>query len=277
MIAPDKIAVIFLVYGDKHISSGIGCIQSILSRMFKNVAIEYLVVDNSLPVGFVRKKKNYEYIGGDNSLWEFSGWDLGYTYLKQKGVFTDTTLVLFANDTFHRRAYKNGGDFLSVFDKDIVQDKDVLRSAIGYMDDFPTNVSLNGISYNSWIRSNIFFLPYNIVEILYPLSITIDERIIFSFDLDKFWSDTDFISDNWKAYISSWLFGIENKKFPEYRLHWIKSEPLTSENHDFFRKKALCILSEHYLSARIHDLGIQIIDTNIFEKKPDRHISPYYL
>ena len=55
-----------------------------------------------------------------------------------------------------------------------------------------------------------------------------------------------------------------------------KSTPVTLENHEFFKKKAMCILAEHALSAHLFDMGVSIIDTNVFDKKHDRHVSAYY-
>ena len=272
---PD-IIVLYLVYGEEHASEGLEVLNKIAKRMFPGSSIRVVIIDNALPADYQKEKSGNIVIGGENSMFEFSGWDRGVRYMLKNMGAGDSTLVFFANDTFHRRAYKDGGDFLDVFDRAIVENRDFMNSAIGYLDDFPKNVVLNGIVYNSWIRSNIFILPANLVKKLYPLSYHIDPSEIFSSNADEFWSDTDLISDNWKAYISSWLFGKSNDAYPEYSLHWIKAEPYNAENREFFKKKALCILSEHYLTARLFDWGVPIIDTNIYGKKPDRHIAPYY-
>jgi hypothetical protein len=84
------------------------------------------------------------------------------------------------------------------------------------------------------------------------------------------------MSDNWKAYISSWLFGAEDARFPEYRLKWIRSEKLSPDNRRYFQSKAISILSEHYLTARLLKSKVRIFDFNIYPKTPDRHTSPYY-
>lgn len=274
--APDKVIIVFLVYGDKHAQSGIEQLTAIVTRMLPGCAVELVVVDNALSCKRLHRKNGVLTIGGDNSLWEFSGWDHGIDFVKKNFSMSSKTMILFANDTFHRRIYKNSKNFLDVFDKPILIGENIIESAIGYLDDFPKDVSLCGMKYRSWIRSNIFFLPISVVDKIYPISKTVDPMQVFSADYKKFWSDSSLISDNWKAYISSWLFGIENSMYPEYSLHWLKACPVSPKNHDFFKKKSLCILAEHYLTARLFDMGVPIINTNIFEKKNDRHTSAYY-
>ncbi len=277
-ISPDKIIILFLVYGNKHVQSGLEKIEEIISRMFPSTNTDYLVIDNNLPTSFCGKKANILTIGGDNTLFEFSGWDHAISYMHENMNYSNESLVLFVNDTFHRRDYKQGKDYLDFFDLSIINNKDVMNSAIGYLDDFPRDVSLNGIKYNNWIRSNIFFLPAHIVREIYPLSYSaiFEPQAIFSNDPNYFWSNTDSISENWKAYISSWLFGTINNNYPEYNLNWLKATPAGAENHEYFKKKALCILSEHYLSARLLNMSTPIININIFSKAPSRHITPYY-
>lgn len=277
MANPDKVIVLFLVYGDKYLQDGLNELRKIVSRMFPSVGADYIVVDNAMHLSFDERRSDYRIVGGDNSLWEFSGWDRGFAYAKDNDYITDGSVVFFANDTFYRRQYKDGTNFLDVFDAAILDGRDVRNSAIGYLDDFPKPVSIRGIEYISWIRSNIFAIPSNIVDMLWPFAKTIEPAYVFSDSYIKFWSDNDVISRNWKAYISSWLFGAECPEFPEYKLHWIKAEPVTEENFEYFKKKALCILSEHYLSARLHNMGVPVIDTNIFPKNPRRHIDEYYL
>jgi hypothetical protein len=56
---------------------------------------------------------------------------------------------------------------------------------------------------------------------------------------------------------------------------WHKAEPLTAANKAFFRIKALCILSEHYMGARLANWRVPIIDFNLLERTSDRHIGNY--
>jgi len=274
--SPDKLIIIYLAYGSAHIQSGISVLKDIALRMFPGTKLQILIVDNSQQNIFSRHDE-ITTISGDNSLWEFSGWDHGITYAEKELNPDSSTIYLFANDTFHRRQYRDGPNFLDVFNKELIEGKDVLTSAIGYLDDFPKQVSLNKIKYSTWIRSNIFFLPRKTTIDLYPLTAKFDDNVLFSDQPEQFWSTSDLLSDNWKAYISSWLFGRSSESYPEYKLQWIKAQPVTNENFEFFKKKARCIISEHFLTARLHQMKIPIIDTNIFEKADNRHLRNYYI
>ena len=272
----DELIILYLTYGGAY-KEGLAKLDEIVNKMFFGVKVKKVIIDNSLRDSIVLEINESTYlINGDNSQLEFSGWDYGISFINEQFHPSKNTIIAFANDTFHERNYKDGQNFLDIFDSPLLKEKNVLESAIGYIDDFPKEVRIGDITYKSWIRSNIFFLPISVVNQMYPLTIEFPMDKVFSDDINKFWSESDFISEAWKAYISSWLFGIENYNFPEYRLHWLKAETLRKSNWAFFKKKALCILSEHYLSARLHRLTIPIIDTNLFEKKVDRHLSDYY-
>lgn len=270
-----NIVVIYLIYGDSNLKDGLLEIKKIINKMFDSYNSNFVVVDNSLSSSEQINDNEY-LINGDNSYFDFSGWDKGYQFAIENFNITNETVFLFANDTFFQRNYSDGENFLDVFNKKIIENRDLTTSALGYIDDFPKPVIINNIIYNSWIRSNIFFIPSLVMKDIKKLTFDFPKDKIFSNDIKKFWSDDDLISDNWKAYISSWLFGIENCNYPEYKLHWLKAKPLNYDNWEYFQKKAITILSEHYLTARLFDMGVSIIDTNIFEKDKDRHIKAYY-
>jgi hypothetical protein len=274
----NRIYINFLVHGSEQLESGLSHIETILDKMFPGVPRTWLVVDNSVNQSMVQQINPDRWlISGDNSLWEFSGWDHGYKFIRDQFCLVTGDVIIYANDTFHRRAYSLGGiSHLDEFNADILRGHDLTQEVIGYLDDFPRSVTLIDIKYDSWLRSNIFMIPADIAERLYPLVFPLSPDEIFSGNMQKFWGETSKISENWKAYISSWLFGTKNPAYPEYRLHWHKVQQVNSDNWEFFKIKARCILSEHYLTARLHDWGVPIIDTNRFEKKIDRHIAPYY-
>ncbi len=270
-----NLVVLYLIYGNENLDDGLIEIDRIVNKMFENINKKYVIIDNSNTHQVITVDDKH-YIHGNNDYFDFSGWDEGFKYARENFIIDEKTMFLFVNDTFFQRNYSDGENFLDVFDKSILKDKDLNDLAIGYIDDFPKNVVLNGINYNSWIRSNIFFLSSNVMKKIEKLTFNFPKNRIFSNDINEFWSKDNLISDNWKAYISSWLFGKEDDRFPEYKLHWLKAKPLNEDTWDFFQRKAITILSEHYLTARLFDMNIEIIDTNIFPKDPLRHIKPYY-
>jgi len=273
---PKRIVVLMLCYGREFVAGALNAVRVVCDEMFMGMPILQVVIDNSLK-DFIFQEDGIWTISGDNSYLEFSGWDYGYKFLRDHDLINEGDLILFVNDTIHRRNYSVGGSaFLQAFNHNLIQGRDLSEVAIGYIDDFPRPVSLMGITYNKWIRSNIYFLPKKIVDMLHPFVFPLAQDYIFGRSDADFWNDIPEISHNWRAYISSWLFGIEDKNYQEYRLKWIKCTTLSESNSAFFKKKAVAILSEHYLAARLIQRGIDIIDANTYPRSPDRHLVPYY-
>ncbi|MCC8401219.1 hypothetical protein LJ655_04795 [Paraburkholderia sp. MMS20-SJTN17] len=277
IIGATRVIALFLVYGRTYADEGLSHIRKMVERMLPNAKLQIIIIDNKIDQPFENMDGPIWEVAGDNTLGEFTGWDHGYQFAKRVLDLNADDLILFANDTFFRRNYRDGGvSYMDFFERSIVEGHDLTRECIGYLDDFPRSVELMGIRYTSWIRSNIFFLPFNVCENLGKLTFPLPEEEIFASDYHTFWGDTRKISDNWKAYISSWLFGYVDPKFPEYQLHWHSARKPDAENFAFFKRKARAILSEHYLTARLHAAGIPIIDTNLFPRLSDRHTAPYY-
>ncbi|KVC82117.1 hypothetical protein [Burkholderia ubonensis] len=272
-----RVIALFLIYGHAHMDEGIAQIHKIVDRMLPGAGLHIIVANNKIDQPYEDTSGEVWEISGDNRLGEFTGWEQGYKYAKRTLNLNSDDLILFANDTFFRRQYRDGGvGYIDFFDRSLVEGRDLTRECIGYLDDFPRTVELMGIRYTSWIRSNVFFIPFDICERLGQLTFPLSEQDIFSSDPQLFWSETAKISNNWKAYISSWLFGKVDPAFPEYQLHWHSAKPVSDENFAFFKKKARAILSEHYLTARLHAMNCPIIDANLYPRLPDRHTAPYY-
>ena len=277
IVGAKRVIALFLIYGRAHMDEGIAQIRKIIGQMLPEAKLHIIVTNNKFSQPYEDASGEIFEISGNNFLGEFTGWERGYEYAKRALNLNSDDLILFANDTFFRRQYREGGlGYIDFFDRCLVEGHDLTKECIGYLDDFPRTVELMGIRYTSWIRSNLFFIPFDVCERLGKLAFPLSEQDIFSLDPRVFWSDTDKISVNWKAYISSWLFGEADPAFPEYQLHWHSAKPVNEENFAFFRRKARAILSEHYLTARLHAMNCPIIDSNLFARQPDRHTAPYY-
>ncbi len=269
--------ILYLSYGLNLSDSGLKRIDEISSNLIESSEKIYILIDNKRSNYYSKLDDRTHLISGDNTTLEFSGWDVGYKFIDDNFNLNVNDIIIFANDTFDKRNYSDGGrEYLKYFDKKYLEKIIFSNLAIGYMDDFPKTVNLMGIEYKSWIRSNIFVISYDLAKKIYPLSFPIARDYIFGTVQERFFKPNMYISENWMAYISSWLFGHEDPNYPEYRLRWLKFEVLSEENRSFFQKKCLAILSEHYLSARLHYLGANIINLNKFPLRVKRHIEPYY-
>jgi len=271
---PDRIVIIFLVYANRDVGRNVSLLRSIIERMFGYCSASAVIVDNaSSACNACRSWTDGDlFVSGDNRLHEFSGWERGYSIANDEFKLKDDDLILFANDTFVRQAHLG---YLDALDRKLIQNRDVAISSIGYCDDLPRKARLLDLVHRWWFRSNIFIHPKATVDRLLPLRFPLDGKELFSDDPRTLWNDSNLISENWKAYISCWLFGAYDRRFPEYKLVWHKAEPLTAANRSAFQIKALCILSEHYMGARLANWRIPIIDFNLHERTVDRHLGNY--
>lgn len=272
-----KVFVIALCLGDEHIAGMLDVAQTFVGNNFPNVETQLLVVDNQLEFTHESHRFGGVYINGDNSQQEFSGWQRGIDYLTSRFKPSNTDAVVFLNDTVHRRNYAVGGDrYFEAYRIDDVGPTPQVWAA-GYLDDFPAEASIHGLKFSTWIRSNLFAMNWTAVQLVSPMVFPCSwDQVFDDTQSDRFWGEQAPMASNWMAYISSWLFGAEDPSFPEYRLKWIRSEKLSTDNRRYFQSKAISILSEHYLSARLLKSKVKIFDFNTYPKTPDRHTSPYY-
>jgi len=268
-----RIFILLLAYGMEYCQAAIKNLESLLPRILpKGYTFKYIIIDNAQQENKVSLSNNNVLISGNNSFSEFSGWQKGLNFLESKLLHAKDDLILFVNDSFHR---SYGTKYLDYFPPVNLSN---LNNAFiyGYFDDFPKSASLFGYKYKSWLRSNFFITSFSSLPPLLPLTLPHPPASLFSSNIEKFWSDEANISPNFKAYILCWLTGRIDSDFPEYRLKWAKSRPVTPQNIKRFKLKAISILCEHYLGARIENSNISTQDINPMPKTKERHIKDYY-
>jgi hypothetical protein len=92
---------------------------------------------------------------------------------------------------------------------------------------------------------------------LTPLAISGDTSAWFGADKSNFFSAAAPFSLEHRQYISDFLFGLKQSS---YRGKWHSQKKNEGEPIEFFRSKALSILSEHRMSAKASALGISLYD-----------------
>jgi hypothetical protein len=220
-----KVYILYLVYGEELHNKGITVLCEICSKLFPAKEQIKITIDNSIESNFISINKSFIKISGNNTAFEFSGWDAGYNFLITNFKVDDDDFILYANDTFYKRSYADGGSsYIDFFDAKFYdfENWDMRESAIGYLDDFPKKVSLMNINYSYWIRSNLFVLSSKVSKKLHPLTYPTKKEYLFGGYGEPFFRPNDQISKNWMAYICVWLFGDQNMQYPEYKLNWIQ-------------------------------------------------------
>ena len=269
-----RIFVVGLCFGRAHCDDMIKVAQDFCVRNFQSKHTIEVIVDNKLDDGSIEVSGGKYVIAGDNSCNEFSGWEKGLRYIIQNFSPQPYDVCIMINDTIYRRNYGEGGErYFDDFKIELGPEGWPEQWAAGYLDDFPAPAIINGIEFGTWIRSSFVVFSWSCLSVITPLVFPVTEDILFAQDVSSgLWAEEAPLSENWKAYMSSWLFGEKNPRFSEYEASWYGSEPLNADNQLVFRKKALCIMSEHYLTARLRKAHITFFDFNTYPKRPDRHM-----
>lgn len=244
-----KVAVVYLQYDRNKYPYSFQYASGLLNKI--NCDIEYVVVDNYNQDNILEVHGNVHILSGNNTNWEFSGWQKGLEYVKEN---IECDLILFLNDSLRSYQYKmlEMGFF-----------EELLRLAyngnllLGKVDSTGRG-SFNFLGYNlnSWVCSNAFAGSYEIFK-----DSDIDSSHLF--DIDSIIKDVDQFLNNdqigldLRNHIYNWLSYSWHSKFD------------VRENLELFKNKTKAILNEKLLTAKIRERGydlLNIVDGKIYEK-----------
>ena len=139
---------------------------------------------------------------------------------------------------------------MSFFSREVVAAGLTMNMAIGYTDAFPRPVRLEGLPFQSWIRTHFFLVPAPLLQRLLPLAVGVEDKRIFSRDRKEFFAPDGCLSADYQRYLRCWLFGEQDPE-GEFAQVWPGARRQTKVNLPEIRQKTRAILSEHYLSARL--------------------------
>ncbi|MCH8844963.1 MAG: hypothetical protein IID61_18545 [SAR324 cluster bacterium] len=251
------IFVVYQEYTSEHRKSGLACLLDLVSHIFPGRSCRVLILDNAVDADTeLVVDGNYDFLSGDNSLHDFSAWDKGVRWLHRVYDPLPQSVFVFANDTFHR---SYGSEYLELFRPIDVQPATHNNQLVGYCDAYPDEIELFGVRLRRWVRTSLFMLNYKTLTRLLPIGLHDIGEKVFSMDSDKYFNDSAPLSENYKRYLRTWLFG-ESFSDSSFREQWHRQSKLTEENITDFKLKTLCIISEHYFSGRAQKLRIPIYD-----------------
>lgn len=246
-----KVVSLFVRYGkEKYVDADLRVKQVILER-FPSISHKMIVIDNSLPNSFVdADNPDCIVIGGDNSQWEFSGWDCALRFLGKEVWAYD--LVHLATSAFETLYTK----YIDIFDRSMLEFAANRCVVLGHIDCYNEPVELLTFVSQSWIRTSFLFVR--------PVELMALDRVCSVSRLETFFSDAPDqpflaeapISDNYKKYILDWLVGGGTGQGVE----WHSRFALNSETLPYFAQKALAIINEHLLINRLQALGCLPVD-----------------
>ena len=252
--------ILFLEFTREHEGLGLSILKPLVNRLFPKKSISLLILNNAESRNFEQElDENTNYISGENSSREFSGYDKGIDWFKSCELVDESTTFIIANDTFHR---SYGTDYLKDFTSESLIKAESLGGILGYVDAFPSPVTLDQTTFQKWIRSSIFIIKYKALRKLLPFNIPLNKTDLFSEEYHQtFFKNPSLLSENYQAFIKTWLF--ESLKVDsDFTEEWHSKQSLNKENVESMRQKAFCILCEHSFSAQAQKLGIPLIPTN---------------
>ena len=249
---------VLLIYYDKYAIRAIHEFKLLLDKLDCNYEITLVCnspgLKNNLP-----QNSNFKIVDGDNSSWEFSGWDRGII----KDDLHDNDVIIFANDTFcHHNYWGKYEKFLfeKQFAKLIKKNSSKPFSAIsGNVDTFGENFSLEGCSTSGWVSTYLFLVTATLLK---QLDNKVTTRKLINYDEindDLIWDES--ISENLKKHINNWMF-----LNTDAQSGWYKKDDV---DLIYKSKKIQSILNEKDLSASCNENGgiiYDVKDINILRK-----------
>lgn len=210
---------------------------------------KYFIIDNKR----IKKKHeifdNVHMLPGDNSNWEFSGWQKGLDYIRKN---IDCDLILFTNDSLnsHYNHRMLESKRLEYFFEDVFLNK----RFCGKLDKQTSgesrlkSMSFMGYNVDSWICSNCFAAPKCILknfDIDYSHTYNVEE---ICKSLECFMNHP-LLNKNLKDHVYNWL-----------SYHWHNKFDIES-NLKLFKHKTKSILNEKLLTAKIREKEITILNS----------------
>jgi hypothetical protein len=249
--------MVHLELTDRHRATALPILEGFVERLFPDRARRLVVVDNAqrgdLEIELDRRACA---ISGDNRSREFSGWDRGLAWLEADGSIRRDTPVVLTNDTFHR---SYGAAYLSDFSPERVLPPLSRGALIGYMDAYPRAIRLFQLTLERWVRSSLVISTYGSLAHVRPFALPFSDDDVFSHDFRQLFCEPSPLSDNYRRYLRTWLFGdAPSDGFDEA---WHSRAPLGPETFEAAKGKIRSILCEHALSARALAAGLALIDT----------------
>ena len=244
-----KLLVLFLQYDTGKYSGAYERMRNCLSRI-KGVDWIIFCIDNRTAfTGVMPTEPNVYVLGGDNSSWEFSGWQVGLEQAKK--IAPDYDGVLFINDAFE----VSGPSFLSKLSSRYIKLMFTLNIPIGAIDTTGRiEGCLLGHPFERWVRSNCFLLNKHCVESIKITSIAASDIDLFidtRFRGAYFREDAP-LSPSLQEHIVSWL-----------SMYWHSAFCL-EDNWDLFRNKTRAILNEFLLGRQIIQNSRCVFDHRLF-------------
>lgn len=252
---PD-VYVLFMEHTSAHRGSAWEVLVPLVARLFPGSRVRWVVIDNAFRHDAdVPPQPGADALAGDPSSREFSGLDVGIAHVRAAYRPDPRSIFVLVNDTFHR---SYGTEYLATFEPRRVRAALRRGMAVGYVDCYPSEVTVLGLPLRCWIRTSFVLVGARVLEAVGKLAIPIGDDQLFD-GVERFFREDAPLSERYRGYVRAWLFG---EQLDDYAFRWHSLGTLTAETMPMFRAKARSILCEHYLSARLRALAVPVLRVN---------------
>ena len=253
-------AIIFVRHGSTKYPGAEKRLRQIYDTHLSGIDTYTVIVDNGLDRNFTEEIDAANIvIGGDNTSWEFSGWDRGLAFLGRDLWSYDLVhLVTSAFDTLYTA-------YLDLLTEKMLSAVARRPACLGHIDFYNEPVQILSFRSQHWVRSSFLFTPPTELKMLRSL-VSVSESIGFSGGtVDNPFDPGISLSSNYQHYVLDWLTGSDIGQGTS----WHTKLTLTSNTLPYFRSKARAIFNEHLLSIRLRAQGTRLIDTTWLTKHID--------
>jgi hypothetical protein len=248
---PIRILTLLVRYGSDKYKGAAERLEELLSRTLPGAQRRTVIIDNALPAGFqTRLGGDRTSIGGDNTWWEFSGWDRGIEFMAHDLPSFD--FVHFATDAYEQL----GAAFAERVNLPMLEALRFGPAIAGHIDAYNEPAGLFGCIVQSWVRSSYFFLRPAEVKALGSMVSVRDKDSLFTGDPARPLRPGSPVSGTLAAYLTDWLTG----EGVGQGVQWHSRFELNERTLPLFETKAVAILNELMLSERLRSLGCWMAD-----------------
>jgi hypothetical protein len=247
-----RVLVLFVRYGEERYSHALDELSRLYGRRAPQLTRSTIVIDNALPAELSKELgPDSLLIGGDNTWWEFSGWQRALNRLGSDVKKYD--VVHFVTSAFGT-LYT---DYLERFCPQIVEFAAERPIAVGHFDCYPHPVRVGSFVSRHWIRSSFWLI--NTFELLRLRRLVSLDSVaeFFSIRGARPFAETAPLSPGYQRLIHDWL---TTDHGTGQGTTWHSRFELNETTRTLFQNKAAAILNEHLLSIRLRAQGTHLLD-----------------
>jgi hypothetical protein len=247
-----RILVLFVRHGGERYSAALDELTQLYERRAPKLTRSMIVIDNALPAGLSKElEPDSVLIGGDNTWWEFSGWQRAINELG--GEIRKYDVIHLVTSAF-RTLYT---DYLERFCPQIVELVATRPIAVGHIDYYPHPVRVGSFVSRHWIRSSFWLInPFELLRLRSIVSLD-NAADLFSVQGEWPFAETAQLSDGYQRLIHDWL---TTEQGTGQGTTWHSRFDLNETTRTLFQNKTVAILNEHLLSIRLRAQGTHVLD-----------------